>query len=265
MLLPLAAAAAAAAVTVVVVVVVVVVVLHCKSLRNVEQQLQNYQHGENTTLKFSGRSIHSKTGGGRVADAVDAASGGDGKATETRLVSPLSKETSHAYDRIVEDIENKIRVSHTVHLQGSDVKLRMTELDLAVLHGIIASLARPFGKTFTAGKAMRGIAKVAKNRAAKSSEKDARNRNSSQNSKSVGENEGDGYGGLLHSSLSTNSMATLESKTTSSSSSKGTSIPSNADHSTLFLATMESFITEAFRGRDASTRSLESARCEALL
>ena len=39
--------------------------------------------------------------------------------------------------------------------------MHTTELDLAVLHGIIAALSRPFRKTFTVGKAMRGFAKVA--------------------------------------------------------------------------------------------------------
>jgi hypothetical protein len=53
-----------------------------------------------------------------------------------------------------------LHVKHGLKLEASQLALRCTELDLAVLHGIVAALAAPFRKTFTVGKAIRGIAKV---------------------------------------------------------------------------------------------------------
>ena len=66
-----------------------------------------------------------------------------------------------------------VHARHVFGMRSSGLCMRTTELDLAVLHGIIASLATPFRKTFTVGKAMRGLAKVGKARAKKAATRTA--------------------------------------------------------------------------------------------
>jgi len=66
-----------------------------------------------------------------------------------------------------------VHARHVFGVRSSGLCMRATELDLAVLHGIIASLATPFRKTFTVGKAMRGLAKVGKARAKKAATRTA--------------------------------------------------------------------------------------------